>query len=126
MTDAHADVPYLGAISPHCAPEHLALCARCFGRPAPALEGARVLELGCGMGRNVLALAYHRPEMTFVGVDRVEGYVAHAQAAAETLGLTNVRFVVGDLQALALDGPRFDFAIAHGVLSWCRTRRSAR
>jgi SAM-dependent methyltransferase len=119
MTEsAYDEVPYQGATIAHTAPEHLALASRFFGGPAPPLRGARVLELGCGMGRNLIGLAFHRPQMVFLGVDRSASYIAHAEATSRELGIDNVRWLAGDFLTLGLDAEPFDYVIVHGVLSW--------
>jgi SAM-dependent methyltransferase len=64
--------------------------------PAP---GERVLDLGCGTGRQALALASRGT--TVVGLDVSDAALAEARKAAAQAGLSNVRFVCGRLEALA-------------------------
>ncbi len=59
--------------------------------------GARVLDLGCGYGRLALEIATRRPDCTLVGIDLAPPAVAGAQAHAAARGLTNCRFIDGDL-----------------------------
>ncbi|MEO1266849.1 MAG: hypothetical protein AAFX99_02060, partial [Myxococcota bacterium] len=48
-------------------PHQLAATARLLGlRPAP-VEHCRVLEIGCGSGGNLLPMAVHHPQSTFLG-----------------------------------------------------------
>lgn len=113
-------VPYDCAPIAPTAPEHIALVSWLEGGPRPRLDGMRYLELGCGDGTNLLALAFYRPGATFVGVDASRVHVARANEAKARLGLTNVRFEVGDVRALGLEGQGepFDFIVSHGVYSW--------
>jgi methyltransferase-like protein/ubiquinone/menaquinone biosynthesis C-methylase UbiE len=86
--------------------------------PAP-VDGCRVLELGCGAGANLAAMAEVLPESEFVGVDYSERQVAEGTEAIRELALSNVRLVQADISAMeTADLGVFDFIIAHGVYSW--------
>jgi len=60
-----------------------------FGRRAP-----RVLDLGCGNGRFVLASALSRPEIDHLGLDILPVVIRYATRRANQRGLGNVRFAV--------------------------------
>lgn len=62
--------------------------------------GIDVLDVGCGSGRAVLALAERFPASRFVGYDFSEQGIAAAQAAARNRSLVNVRFAVSDVARL--------------------------
>ncbi|MBV1858744.1 MAG: class I SAM-dependent methyltransferase [Nannocystaceae bacterium] len=81
-------------------------------------ERASVLEVGCAHGVNLMAMAARLPGATFLGVDIDPQAIALAQARAADAKLTNVRFEVGDVQTFDVQPGMFDYAIAHGVLSW--------
>lgn len=115
-------VPYEGRAIPASAPAALALTARVHGGPRPPLERARVLELGCGDGANLVPLAFHHPDWTLVGVDASERAIAVARESARELGLDNVTFVRADLASYAPDGEH-DYVIAHGIYSWVDAER---
>jgi SAM-dependent methyltransferase len=119
----YEEVPYGGRSISATAPAALALCARVHGGPRPSLEAARVLELGCGDGANLLALAFHHPDWTCVGVDSSPLALESAERDARELGLTNVRFLLADVATLELREPEFDFVLAHGIYSWVDARR---
>ncbi len=75
-------------------------------------SGARVLDVGCGVGRVPLALARAFPNSRFVGVDVDEASIAEARGRAAAEGLAErVRFHAGPLQDLAADAP-FDLITA--------------
>ncbi len=59
-------------------------------RDAPA--GARVLELGSGVGELLIALAAARPDLTFVGTEPQQSYVDWSRRAAAERGLANLTF----------------------------------
>lgn len=59
-------------------------------------QGIRVLDVGCGRGHAMKRLAQTFPNSRFAGLDFSEEAIAVAQADAEKMGLTNLRFVVRD------------------------------
>ncbi|WP_024760536.1 class I SAM-dependent methyltransferase [Streptomyces exfoliatus] len=66
--------------------------------------GGKVLDLGCGPGRNALHLASLGFDVT--GVDLSPTAIAWAEERAREAGAENVRFVCGDaFNSPALDGP---------------------
>ncbi len=68
-----------------------------YGRTAP-----RVVDLGCGNGRYLIASSLARPECDHLGIDLVQRAVDYAAQRANRRGLTNVRFAVGDAAAWLL------------------------
>ncbi|MGK0362178.1 MAG: SAM-dependent methyltransferase/methyltransferase-like protein, partial [Bradymonadia bacterium] len=89
--------------------------------PAPFTQ-CRVLELGCGMGGNLLSMAISAPRSRFVGVDLSARQIAFAQDEAFAVGARNVEYAVADILSLnQANGPglgQFDYIICHGVWSW--------
>jgi hypothetical protein len=62
-----------------------------------ATPGARVLDLGCGLGHSSVALALAYPAITVRGVDLDETSVAEARRNAAAAGVADrVSFAVGD------------------------------
>jgi len=81
-------------------------------------RGMRVLDLGCGAG-DAAFLAAELVGLTgeIIGVDQSADSVSKATARAGDRGLSNVRFVVGDIREPAPDGP-FDAIIGRLVLMY--------
>jgi ubiquinone/menaquinone biosynthesis C-methylase UbiE len=82
--------------------------------------GDRVLEVGCGTGRNLVFLSRAvGPDGRVYGVDISEGMLAKAQEACEKNGCTNVRLIQSDAAEYELpelvDGAIFS-------LSYCTMR----
>lgn len=69
-----------------------------FGRSAPL-----VLEIGCGMGEAVIAMAAAAPEHDFLAVDVHTPGLGNVLAMVERAGLTNVRVAAGDAIDLLRD-----------------------
>jgi 2-polyprenyl-3-methyl-5-hydroxy-6-metoxy-1,4-benzoquinol methylase len=68
--------------------------------------GARVLDLGCGVGHSSIALAQAYPSVTVRGVDLDEASIAEARRNAASAGVADrVTFAVGDAADLADAGP---------------------
>lgn len=91
---------------------------RMWGLDPADHQTAAVLEVGCAHGVNLMAMAARLPSATFVGIDINPAAVEIAAERAAEAELGNVRFEVADLQALAIPSGTYDYAIAHGVLSW--------
>jgi len=80
----------------------------------PSLEGARVLDLGCGFG----AFARWAREMgavTVLGVDRSENMLARARGQTRDPA---VRYVLADIEQLALPEAAFDLVYSSLTLHY--------
>ncbi|WP_052397104.1 class I SAM-dependent methyltransferase [Streptomyces sp. NRRL F-5123] len=71
-------------------------------------DGARVLDVGCGAGRQSIALARRGFDVT--GVEKGELYLAEARRRAAAAGV-DVTFVRGDARDMEHDS-RFDLAVS--------------
>lgn len=91
----------------------------------PLLQGCRVLDLGCGSGRDVYALAQLvGPTGQVVGVDMTDKQLAvaekHRVYHAESFGYDNVRFLHGyieRLDELNLEPGSFDVIVSNCVVN---------
>lgn len=91
----------------------------------PLLEGGRVLDLGCGSGRDVYALAQLvGPAGTVTGVDMTEAQLAvaerHRAWHADAFGFDNVEFRLGfieRLDELGLAPASFDVIVSNCVIN---------
>ena len=91
----------------------------------PLLEGCRVLDLGCGAGRDVYLLSQLVGETgEVVGVDMTDEQLAVAQKHqvwhSEKFGFDNVRFIKGyieKLDELGLGAESFDVIVSNCVIN---------
>lgn len=99
-------------------PEHLYTLARLFGlKPTPYAQ-ARILELGCASGGNIIPVAYNYPYCQIVGLDLSQKQIDSGKALVQSLNLTNIKLL--KLSILDIDKTlgKFDYIICHGVYSW--------
>src|SRR5205814_1187267 len=111
-------VPYPPLIHPETHPDRIAVTARLLGLQAAPPDGCRVLDLGCGIGSNLIAMAELLPGSRFVGIDLAENQVQEGRATAGRIGLTNIEFRQADIMNLKEGFDQFDYVIAHGVYAW--------
>ena len=89
------------------------------------LKGKRILDLGCGSGRDVYALAQLvGPDGLVVGVDMTDEQLAvareHQAYHAEQFGFDNVQFIKGyieKLDELGLEPNSFDVIVSNCVIN---------
>jgi SAM-dependent methyltransferase/methyltransferase-like protein len=117
--NVYDEVLYPAAAFPQTHPNRLATVAFLRGmQPAP-IDGCRVLELGCGVGTNLIGMAFQLPASEFIGLDLAQRPIASGQTFVQALGLENITLHAMDLcEASPERFGRFDFIIAHGLYSW--------
>ncbi len=115
-------VPYRSRAQTDTYPDHLASVARLFGVEAPDPATARVLEIGCAGGGNLLPMAVAMPDASFVGIDLSTLQIEEAERGARALGLSNTTFLARDIALVGDELGRFDYVICHGVFSWVPER----
>lgn len=76
-----------------------------------ALNGKRVLDLGCGFGGKTCYFADQGAEIA-VGVDNDPALLLTARSLVANTGTRNVRFVLGDAKKLPLSTDSFDVIIS--------------
>ena len=64
--------PYDSHAYPQSAPGQLAAIGYLFGLDVPEVSSARVLEIGCAAGGNLIPFAAMHPEARVVGIDLSE------------------------------------------------------
>ena len=85
-----------------------------MGRLVP---GERVLDLGSGAGTDSLVAAQMvGPDGSVTGIDMTPQMLAKARAAADEMGLPNVRFVEAEAERLPFPDESFDVVVSNGVI----------
>jgi ubiquinone/menaquinone biosynthesis C-methylase UbiE len=83
----------------------------------PPSPGDRVLDVGCGFGDTTQRLVQLvRPNGSALGVDVSENFIETAQREAKQAGLSNIAFMVGDVQVTEFE-QEFDYVFSRmGVM----------
>ena len=87
LSQAYDAVPYASHPFPQSAPENLEAIAHLFGLAACPPAQARVLELGCASGGNLIPLAARYPQLQAVGIDLSTVQVQQGQQDITRAGL---------------------------------------
>jgi methyltransferase-like protein/2-polyprenyl-3-methyl-5-hydroxy-6-metoxy-1,4-benzoquinol methylase len=99
-------------------PGHLATIASFHGLKSTPIQKARVLELGCGTGGNLIPLAERYEHSVFVGIDLSSKQIEAANKVVADLNLKNIKFKTESITNFGPDSGEFDYIICHGVFSW--------
>lgn len=111
-------VPYKSHPFPQTHPDRLATIAALLGMQPPRVATARVLELGCASGGNLIPMAEQLPQATFLGIDASSRQIDDGRQRLAKLNLTNIDLQFQDILAFPLGETQYDFIICHGVYSW--------
>jgi methyltransferase-like protein/2-polyprenyl-3-methyl-5-hydroxy-6-metoxy-1,4-benzoquinol methylase len=112
------EVYYPGHVYGLTHPNHLATIAAVYGMQPASISRCRVLELGCGVGGNLLPMAFQYPGSEFIGVDLSGLTIERGQRNVTALGLSNIKLLNCDIMNVDASFGQFDYIIAHGVYSW--------
>jgi methyltransferase-like protein/2-polyprenyl-3-methyl-5-hydroxy-6-metoxy-1,4-benzoquinol methylase len=99
-------------------PARLASLAAFYGMDPTPVSRCRVLELGCGVGANVIPMADQYPDSEFIGIDLSGRSIEFGSGAIAALGLKNITLRHASITDVTADYGAFDYIIAHGVYSW--------
>ena len=84
----------------------------------PVVVGDRIVDCGSGAGvDSIVAARLVGPEGAVIGVDMTGAMLAKARAAAAAVGIGNVEFREGYLEALPVEDAWADLVISNGVLN---------
>jgi len=119
VQDLYQSRAYPATSHPSTDPAVTAVAAQLAGLDICPPSGARILEIGCASGHNLLPLAARWPESRFTGIDFSRTSIDDARETARLAGLTNVDFIGTDIRTFDPGaGAAYDYIIAHGVYSW--------
>lgn len=87
-------------------------------RHAGISAGERVVDLGCGVGVDVILAAREVGETgSVIGVDFLEDMVRRGKRFAGEAGVSNTAFLQGQIEDLPLDDETVDVAISNGSVN---------
>lgn len=112
------DVPYESHPFEVSHPRWLSTVAAMFGLKMPSPESARILELGCASGGNLIPMAETLPQSTCLGIDLSSKQIAAGKAFVKATGLSNVELRQESITKVDATYGQFDYIICHGVFSW--------
>lgn len=112
------EVPYTSKAYSSTQPLTQKIILGLLGQETPNLKKARVLEIGCSFGGNLIAFAISNPEAEVVGIDLSETQIEEGKKIVEKLGLNNLKLYALDILDYNNEFGKFDYIISHGVYSW--------
>lgn len=111
--------PYPDHVFHFTHPAHTGALAKLHGHPGPAdPASARILDIGCGQGANLIRIARDLPAAECTGLDLAEVHIQQAKRNALAAGLSNIQFTRADILEHDFAGQQFDYIIAHGFFAW--------
>ncbi len=99
-------------------PDHLYTLAKLFGLAPTEFAHARILELGCASGGNIIPMACQAPSAHIIGVDLSAVQIQKAERSIKELKLTNIKVFHLGIEAITPSFGQFDYIICHGIYSW--------
>ncbi|WP_225784021.1 methyltransferase regulatory domain-containing protein [Xenophilus sp. Marseille-Q4582] len=111
-------VPYASHPFPQTAIEHLEVLAALFGLEPPPPARARVLELGCASGGNLIPMAARHPQSQMLGVDLSSVQIGAGQQLLAHVHVPNAQLRTLSITDIDADLGQFDYILCHGVYSW--------
>ncbi|MDX3986653.1 MAG: class I SAM-dependent methyltransferase [Achromobacter sp.] len=118
ISDSYDETPYTSNAFPFTAPGHLHAVAHLYGVTTPLPSEARVLELGCAAGGNLLPFVLAHPKAKAVGVDLSPQQIASGQLLIDQLKIRNLELRAMSITDIDATWGKFDYIICHGVFSW--------
>lgn len=116
--ESYDELPYPSKAFSNTLPDRQKTILKLFGFNTPALETARVLEIGCSYGGNILSFALANPKAEVVGIDLSEYQIKEGQKLIEQIGLKNIKLYHKNVMDFDESFGKFDYIVCHGVFSW--------
>ena len=114
---SYDELTYKSAAFAQSSPYKLEACATLLGINPPPCKNAKVLEIGCSFGGNLIPFAVNNENAKVVGIDLSGEQIRRGQEIVKEIGLSNLELIHGDICEFKSD-EKFDYIIAHGVFSW--------
>ena len=115
---SYDEAPYKSKTFYYTQPGRQQMVLKLLGFKTPDLEKARVLEIGCSFGGNIIPFALENPKAEVIGVDLSSVQIEEGNRIIEYLGLENIRLIHQNVLEFDKKFGKFDYIICHGVFSW--------
>ncbi len=112
------EYPYESNALKQTHPKHLYALGKGMGLSPIPIENARILELGCASGGNIIPMAFHYPSASFVGIDLSAKQVALGNNDLKALELSNITLHSQSMLDFNNTEQKFDYILCHGMYSW--------
>ena len=99
-------------------PNHLFTIGSLFGLNPKPFHEAKILELGCASGGNLIPMACSAPNATFLGIDLSSKQIEAGQSVVKALNLKNISLEKKSILDFKANDGQFDYILCHGVYSW--------
>jgi len=85
-----------------------------------------VLDMGCGKGNETIQAAMQTgPEGKVIGLDITQAMIDTAHSNAEGIGVSNVSFILGDIESLPFEDCAFDAILSNCVINHAKNKNKA-
>ncbi|OPA72575.1 hypothetical protein BB381_05085 [Campylobacter pinnipediorum subsp. caledonicus] len=123
LSTSYDEMTYKSMAFPQCSPLKLEACAKLLSLDAKPAENAKILEIGCSFGGNLIPFALHNPNATIVGIDLSREQIKQGKeiVGGGGLELQNLELICADItkaDEILSKYEKFDYIICHGVYSW--------
>ncbi|ABV72977.1 F0F1 ATP synthase subunit A [Rickettsia canadensis str. McKiel] len=115
---SYDEVPYPPFTFSYTSPPYLRTIGKLFGLNPPSLETAKILDIGCGVGVNLLNFAETYPKSNSLGIDLSKTQIELGKKIISDLKIKNVELNALSILDLNESYGKFDYIVCHGVYSW--------
>ena len=93
LESSYDNIPYKSKVFYNTQPNKMKGVFKLLNFDTPDLETARVLEIGCSFGGNILPFALANPNAEVIGVDLSKTQVDEGNRIILNIGLTNIKLI---------------------------------
>lgn len=115
---SYDEVPYISKTFYNTQPNKLKSNLKLLNFETPDTETARVLEIGCSFGGNIIPFALANPKSKVIGLDLSKVQVDEGNKLIDSLGADNIKLYQKNIVDYKGEFGEFDYIICHGVYSW--------
>src|SRR5262245_39871756 len=90
IEESYDELPYESYVYPQTHPDRLYTIAKLFQLNPPDIKKARILEIGCASGGNIIPIAMLYPKTEVVGFDLSGEQITLGEANKKAMGVKNV------------------------------------